>query len=197
MQDANSSENTHGSYEKTDPYKYGCIMYMHLANYGATQISLVVGMSLSTVKYIIKRVDETGLPEPRKGSGRPRKIDERTERHLVQIVCKDPFASFSRLRASLKNMEIFVCRKTIISCLKHLGFGSYIAAHITSSLGSKIFCGNKTGASCSKRTTPAVILGRTQGSGKIAMRSEVLTTGPLKAQISTPSSISGGLSRGT
>ncbi|OAD77090.1 Homeodomain-like DNA binding domain-containing transcription factor [Phycomyces blakesleeanus NRRL 1555(-)] len=95
MQDANSSENTHGSYEKANPYKYGCIMYMHLANYGATQISLVVGMSLSTVKYIIKRVDETGSPEPRKGSGRPRKIDERTERHLVQIFQlvteKDPF----------------------------------------------------------------------------------------------------------
>ncbi|OAD79990.1 Homeodomain-like DNA binding domain-containing transcription factor [Phycomyces blakesleeanus NRRL 1555(-)] len=85
MQDANSSENTHGSYEKADPYKYRCIMYMHLANYGATQISLVVGMSLSTIKCIIKRVDKTGSPEPRKGSGRPRKIDERTEKHLVQI----------------------------------------------------------------------------------------------------------------
>ncbi|OAD78172.1 Homeodomain-like DNA binding domain-containing transcription factor [Phycomyces blakesleeanus NRRL 1555(-)] len=100
MQDVNSSENTHGSYEKANPYKYGCIMYMHLANYGATQISLVVGMSLSTVKYIIKRVDETGSPEPRKGSGRPRKIDERTERHLVQIV---PFITEEQLHEAFLN----------------------------------------------------------------------------------------------
>ncbi|OAD78129.1 Homeodomain-like DNA binding domain-containing transcription factor [Phycomyces blakesleeanus NRRL 1555(-)] len=117
MQDANSSENTHGSYEKANPYKYRCIMYMYLANYGATQISLVVGMSLSTVKYIVKRVDKTGSPESRKGSRQPRKIDERTERHLVQIVCKDPFASFSRLRASLKNME---------SCFWASGFGPLV-----------------------------------------------------------------------
>ncbi|OAD68942.1 Homeodomain-like DNA binding domain-containing transcription factor [Phycomyces blakesleeanus NRRL 1555(-)] len=217
MQDANSSENTHGSYEKADPYKYGCIMYMHLANYGATQISLVVGMSLSTVKYIIKRVDETGSPEPRKGSGRPRKIDERTERHLVQIVLERNDGGARAIRKvgeRFKEENIIEGTKwgkgsvMIWSCFWAGGFGplvfldgnvnqdQYVNTLAQNFLGSKIFRGNKPGASCSKRTTPAVILGRTRGGGKIAMRSEVLTTGPLKARISTPSSISGGLSRG-
>ncbi|OAD81432.1 Homeodomain-like DNA binding domain-containing transcription factor [Phycomyces blakesleeanus NRRL 1555(-)] len=190
MQDANSSENTHGSYEKADPYKYGCIMYMHLANYGATQISLVVGMSLSTVKYIIKRVDETGSPEPRKGSGRPRKIDERTERHLVQIVLE---GNDGGARAIRKVGERFK-EENIIEGTKW-GKGSVMiwSCFWAGGFGPLVFL---DGASCSKRTTPAVILGRTRGGGKIAMRSEVLTTGPLKARISTPSSISGGLSRG-
>ncbi|OAD77647.1 Homeodomain-like DNA binding domain-containing transcription factor [Phycomyces blakesleeanus NRRL 1555(-)] len=116
MQDVNSSENTHGSYEKANPYKYGCIMYMHLANYGATQISLVVGMSLSTVKYIIKRVDETGSPEPRKGSGRPRKIDERTERHLVQIVLFID-GDFIKVKYFNSDSKVFSC----LEIYKHEG----------------------------------------------------------------------------
>ncbi|OAD80517.1 hypothetical protein PHYBLDRAFT_161163 [Phycomyces blakesleeanus NRRL 1555(-)] len=99
-------------------------------SFSLAQIPLVVYTSLSAVKYIIKRVGETGSLQQRRGSERARKLDDGIEIHLMNVVPKDNFALYSRLKTSLKKIEVFVRKiKAIISYLKRLGFGLCIAAH--------------------------------------------------------------------
>ncbi|OAD70813.1 Homeodomain-like DNA binding domain-containing transcription factor [Phycomyces blakesleeanus NRRL 1555(-)] len=86
METSSSSKTKRGSYYKADDLKYGGIMYLHLAEIGPTKISAIVQMKLSTVKKIIKRFQNTGSPLPGKSPDRPKIVNERKERHLVQIV---------------------------------------------------------------------------------------------------------------
>ncbi|OAD70177.1 hypothetical protein PHYBLDRAFT_60078 [Phycomyces blakesleeanus NRRL 1555(-)] len=98
-------------------------------DFDSTHTSLVVDMSLSTVKYIVKRRNKKRSPKPRKGYGISRKIYDWTERHLMRVVRKGNAVSYYWMGKSLNKIEVFVCRKTIISYLKRLSFESYIAAH--------------------------------------------------------------------
>ncbi|OAD78040.1 Homeodomain-like DNA binding domain-containing transcription factor [Phycomyces blakesleeanus NRRL 1555(-)] len=129
MEISSSSKTKHGSYYKADDLKYDGIIYLHLTEISSTKISAIVQIKLSTVKKIIKRFQKAGSPLSGKSSGRSKIVNKRTERHLVQIVCTDPFANYDQLRLALREIEIFVCRATVISSLRNLGFGSYIAAH--------------------------------------------------------------------
>ncbi|OAD79843.1 hypothetical protein PHYBLDRAFT_58888 [Phycomyces blakesleeanus NRRL 1555(-)] len=97
-----SLENVSGAYYKSCSHKYECRIYVHPGDFGAAYMSLIVGMSLSTVEYFIKIVDKSKHSELIKGFKRVRYIEGKTESHTINI---------------------------IVSCPKRLEFGACIAAN--------------------------------------------------------------------
>lgn len=53
----------------------------------------------------------------------------RAQRHMERLVRKNPSITYDDLRLNLKGAGINVCRATVISSLREIGFGSYFAAH--------------------------------------------------------------------
>ena len=65
------------------------------------QISETLGVTLSTIGHIIRDYCNRGTFERKKGSGRPQKMDERSKRHLLRIVEKNPEATLAELQAQM------------------------------------------------------------------------------------------------
>ncbi|CEG72405.1 hypothetical protein RMATCC62417_07967 [Rhizopus microsporus] len=86
-------------------------------------------MPKSTVQNTVDRIRKTGLPLPIKPKCRTQKINERSQRLLTRTIRDDPFVTYDRLRLELHNVDVEVCRQTVISSLKRVGYGSYFAAH--------------------------------------------------------------------
>ena len=78
------------------------------------QISETLGVPLSTVSQIIRDYHNRGTVERKKGSGRPKKMDERSKRRLLRIVEKNPEATLAELQAQMP----IKCSTWLIS--KHL-----------------------------------------------------------------------------
>ncbi|KAG1050564.1 hypothetical protein G6F43_007173 [Rhizopus delemar] len=89
----------------------------------------LVRLNKSTVQDIKTKIDDYGSPLPHKQTGRPLKINERTERHLNRIIREDPFASYKEINVKLAKLDVFVCIKTLRSYVDRLDFKSYRAPH--------------------------------------------------------------------
>ncbi|KAG1540375.1 hypothetical protein G6F47_012045 [Rhizopus delemar] len=83
----------------------------------------------STVQDIKTKIDDYGSPLPHKQTGRPLKINERTERHLNRIIREDPFASYKEINVELAKLDVFVSIETLRSYVGRLDFKSFRAAH--------------------------------------------------------------------
>lgn len=106
--------------------KHWGLFYLNKIGRTANQISQTVEMPLGTVRNTICRTKQAGSPLPKKHSNAPKKINKRARDHL-RIIRKNSFATFDQLRLQLRNAEIIVSRPTLITCVKDLGFGSFIA----------------------------------------------------------------------
>ncbi|KAG1452589.1 hypothetical protein G6F46_005487 [Rhizopus delemar] len=93
------------------------------------EIAKLVGLNRSTVQDIKTKINNYGSPLPHKQTGRPLKINERTERHLNRVIREDPFASYKEINMELAKLDIFVCIETLRSYVDRLDFKSYRAAH--------------------------------------------------------------------
>lgn len=109
--------------------EYWGVYWLNVKALSMGSISATVGISKSTVQTIIKRIKNTGSPIPKPRPGRPKKVNERDLRRIEAITRKDPFASYNKIISELKVHQIDICRATLISYLKELGFGSYFSAH--------------------------------------------------------------------
>ena len=81
------------------------------------------GVSLSSVKRYLRRA-ERGMPlAPRKGGGRPPKIDQTAEKLLKEDVKERPAATISQKRRSLEHTTgKALSDSTVKRLLKRLGF---------------------------------------------------------------------------
>ncbi|KAG1576871.1 hypothetical protein G6F46_006587 [Rhizopus delemar] len=93
------------------------------------KIAELVGLNRSTAQDIKTKIDDYGSPLPHKQTGRPLKINERTERHLSRIIREDPFASYKEINVELAKLDVFVSIETLRSYVDRLDFKSYRAAH--------------------------------------------------------------------
>jgi transposase len=66
---------------------------------------------------------------PHKQTGRPLKINERTERQLKRIISEDRFVSFKEINRELAKLNGFVCVDSLRSYVDRLDFKSYRAVH--------------------------------------------------------------------
>ncbi|OAD72040.1 Homeodomain-like DNA binding domain-containing transcription factor [Phycomyces blakesleeanus NRRL 1555(-)] len=122
-------KSSRGSYRPRKEEKYWGVFYLLKTDLTLREIAAIVEMKLPSVQTVKKRIQVYGNPLPRKSTGAPRKVDERTERHLERIVREDPFTSYNQLRKALSSMSINICRNMVIDYVKRLDFKSCISAH--------------------------------------------------------------------
>lgn len=89
---------------------FGGIYYLHKHGVNLSGIKDTVELPKSTVHNIVKRIEETGSPLPKKQPGASKKIDERASRHLQRVTREDPFAPYSQLQTELNAIDIMVSR---------------------------------------------------------------------------------------
>ena len=84
----------------------------------------------STPRMAYNRYIKNKSLEPRKSTGRPRKITERGERYLVRWLEKDPFVTPERLQVLFNSFspDTTVCEKTIRRLLRRRGYSGRAAA---------------------------------------------------------------------
>ncbi|KAI8354071.1 hypothetical protein BD560DRAFT_408043 [Blakeslea trispora] len=71
--DSTKIKRKRGSYTKaTDKMRWG-VYWLHSEGYDNTTIGKKVGLVRETVRSIVKTIEETGSPLPRKSTGRPKK----------------------------------------------------------------------------------------------------------------------------
>lgn len=93
-------------------------------------ISSVCGVSLGAVASVVKKKNETGvISSSRKNCGRKSKASMRDMRNLLLSVRRSPTKSTTRLRQELQGSGIEVCKTTIRTYLKKLGFKRFVASH--------------------------------------------------------------------
>lgn len=127
--DNTENKQKRGSYIKIDDKMHWGVYWLNKEGYSNTVIGKKVGLPRETVRTIVKRIEETNTPLPRQSTGRPKKINPRGLRHLERAVIRDPFMSIQQARDELKRNNINVCRDTVVSYLRDLGFKSYYAVH--------------------------------------------------------------------
>ena len=72
---------------------WGC--WLGLGKKSIRKVAEVTGIPKSTCHDIIKKFEEEGVKKPSPRPGRPRILTSRDDRHLVQIVEKNPLTEFS------------------------------------------------------------------------------------------------------
>lgn len=122
------STNTRGAYNPPKEKTLWGIYYLH--KQGVPQCSIIkeTGLPRSTVQSIVKRINETNSPLPKVPTGASKKLNERSHRLLQRAIRKDPFVTYNELRLELAATGVHVCKATIISSLKDIGFDSYLPA---------------------------------------------------------------------
>ena len=91
-------------------------------------ISELVGLNKFTVQDIKIKLNYDN-PLPHKQTGRPLKINERTERHLKKIIRENLFVYYKEINMELTKLDVFVCIEILRSYLDQVDFKSYRAAH--------------------------------------------------------------------
>ena len=86
-------------------------------------------MPKSTVQSTVDRIKKTGSSLSTKPKCRTHKINEGSQRLLTRTIRDDPFVTYDRLRLELHNVDIEVCRQTVISSLKRMEYGFFFSAH--------------------------------------------------------------------
>ena len=89
--------------------------YLLRTHHTIRETAELVGLNESTVHAIKAKVDNDVSPYPHKHTGRPLKIDKRTERHLKRIIREDPFASYKEINMELAKLNVFGCIETLRS----------------------------------------------------------------------------------
>jgi len=77
------------------------------------KIAKHIKASLSTVKFWMKRYEETGGVDELQVSGRPSVISEKDEAIIDDLVAKDPDATSPTIAAKLKRRNIIVSARTV------------------------------------------------------------------------------------
>ncbi|KAI8885642.1 hypothetical protein K501DRAFT_179451, partial [Backusella circina FSU 941] len=109
--------------------EYWGVYYSNKAGHGTSVISVYVGKNRDRVKSIIKNIRTHNSLLPLSGGRKPKKLDERAERHVERLIREDPFITYKSLLFYLEKASIKVLRVTIIAYVQSVGFGSYCAAH--------------------------------------------------------------------
>ena len=117
------------SEDETKESKAWGVFYLLRTHHTIREIADLVGLNRSTVQDIKTKIDDYGSPLPHKQTGRPLKINERTERHLNRIIREDPFTSYKEINVELAKLDVFVSIETLRSYVDRLDFKSYRAAH--------------------------------------------------------------------
>ena len=77
----------------------------------------------STVRDVIKAFEEQGSTKPQPRSGRPKLLDDRDKRHLIQIVKSDHKVPLSKITAETKEaISISISESTIRRALHSQGY---------------------------------------------------------------------------
>ncbi|KAG1450092.1 hypothetical protein G6F46_010624 [Rhizopus delemar] len=117
------------SEDETKENKTWEVFYLLRTHHTVREIADLVGLNKSTVQDIKTKIDDYGSPLPHKQTGRPSKINERTERHLNRIFREDPFASYKEINVELAKLDVFANIETLQSYVDRLDFKSYRVAH--------------------------------------------------------------------
>ena len=75
---------------KITPTTAGRIKHMHSEGITVRQIGKELGIPHQTVSYRVRKGDERGHYYTEKSPGRPRKLDERAQRHLLRDIENNP-----------------------------------------------------------------------------------------------------------
>ncbi|KAG2204161.1 hypothetical protein INT47_011644 [Mucor saturninus] len=78
-----------------------------------------IGLSLPTVKEILKRIHENNSPLPKTPS---KKIDETARKHMESVIRKNPSVTYNDLWLGLSASGIKVCQTTLWYTLKNMGY---------------------------------------------------------------------------
>jgi hypothetical protein len=92
-------------------------------------VAEVTGIPKSTCHDIIKKFEEEGVKKPSPRPGRPRILTSRDDRHLVQIVEKNPLTSLVRIQREFTEASgTIVSQSTIRRALISVGYHGCAAA---------------------------------------------------------------------
>ncbi|XP_028973852.2 uncharacterized protein LOC114830399 [Esox lucius] len=94
------------------PLKQDIIRLKH-ENKSIRDIAKTLGLSKSTVWYIVKKQERTGELSNRKRPGRPQKTTLVDDQQMLAIVKKNPFSTVEQIKNSLQDLGIVVSKSTI------------------------------------------------------------------------------------
>ena len=86
------------------------------------EIHKLTSIPLSTIKYNIKKLNDTGTLSHRQKSGRPKKVTQTASRTLGQFLRRDPTLSLRSLANKLSKFDINLSYVTIKRHLDELGY---------------------------------------------------------------------------
>lgn len=87
------------------------------------KIGQTVNKGYTTVRYILKRYEESGSVKSAYRSGRPPVLQTHHKRAIIRTVAEEPHTSASNLAAMIhKNYNIYVSPQTIRRILKNAGY---------------------------------------------------------------------------
>ncbi|CEJ00549.1 hypothetical protein RMCBS344292_14602 [Rhizopus microsporus] len=129
MSAENVSTKERGPYQPREERKHWGIYYLGKAGLSSDDdIVNIVEMPKTTVQSTVDRIKKTGSPIPTKPKCRTHKINERSQKLLMRTIGNNPFVTYDRLRLELHNVDVEVCRQTVICSLKRMEYGSCYAA---------------------------------------------------------------------
>lgn len=103
----------------------GAIMALLDSGLSQRTVSQRLNIPRSTIQKIIKRFEETGKHERRKGSGRKRKTTARDDRTIRLISLRNRFETASAIRNRVSQMGINVSTRTVIRRLHESNLSKY------------------------------------------------------------------------
>ncbi|KAJ8008454.1 hypothetical protein DPEC_G00104990 [Dallia pectoralis] len=115
------------------PVKQDIIRLKH-QNKSIRDISKALGLSKSTVWYIVKKQERTGELSDCKRPGRPLKTTLVDDQQMLAIVRKNPFKTVKQIKNSLQNVGIVVSTSTIKRRLHQHNYWVHHKTHTTESL---------------------------------------------------------------
>ena len=111
------------------------VVALHDARFSQIQISMRLNISRCCIQNMINKYKHRGIHEGSKRTGHPKKLDERSFRHLKRLAKDDARPNATKLASDLNaSLPKLVTTRTVSTHLKELGF-EYVVKVKTQWLG--------------------------------------------------------------
>lgn len=119
-------------HKELDPVDYGRLVGAWEWGGSFSEIGRQFGLTESTVRYIIKRYNETGSPLPTQRLGKRKKITDTQKNRIMTAIRRNPTETYTDQWKAMKEKGLDVCKETFVKCVKEMGFKQYAITEVPS-----------------------------------------------------------------
>ena len=104
------------------------VVALHHDQLGYKKIAKITGISISTIRWIIKKYEKTGQVQNLPKSGRPKKTSKRLDKLIVKQFDENPFSTAEDISKYLKNNNLAdISSQTVRNRVNNADLGNYSA----------------------------------------------------------------------